>query len=143
MEKTIKISVPDGNEIDKEKSTFDGVVIKWNAITYAVEIIADGEHFMVDASRPSYCCSWDDAMRFHRNGIWNLPTDKQLQLLLKYFDDINAIIRENGGYEFINGWYWSCEEKDEFCAWNVNMNNGSAGSHLKYDNDYVRAVSSL
>ena len=99
MEKTLNNNVPEGYENDKEKSTFDKIddIIKWNATTYAVEINADGEHFMVDASRPSYCCSWDDAMRFHRNGIWNIPTIKQIQVLSYYLDDINANIRENGG----------------------------------------------
>ena len=151
MEKTLKTNVPDGYEIDKNNSTFettvfkniDDVVIKWNATTYAVEINADGEHFMVDASRPSYYCSWVDAMRFHRNGIWNLPTVKQLQVLVKYFDDINANIRENGGYEITYGWQWSCEEKDKFCAWYVNMGICSANYNPKLNCLYVRAVCAL
>ena len=146
MEKTLKINVPDGYENDKDKSTFDKideVVIKWNAITYAVEITADGEHFMVDASRPSYCCSWDDAMKFHRNGIWNLPTIEQLQVLSNYFDDINTNIRENGGYEIIERWYWSCEEKDKDRARYVFMSDGYVNYSSKRDYGYVRAVSVL
>ena len=146
MEKTLNNNVPDGYEIDKEKSTLDkidGVVIKWNAITYAVEIAADGEHFMVDASRPSYCCSWDDAMRFHRNGIWNIPTIKQIQVLSNYLDDINAIIRENGGYEIIERWYWSCEEKNKDLARYVFMSDGYVNYSSKRDYGYVRAVCAL
>ena len=146
MEKTLKNNVPEGYENDKEKSTFDkidDVVIKWNAIIYAVEINADGEHFMVDASRPSYSCSWVDAMRFHRNGIWNLPTIKQLQVLSNYFDDINANIRENGGYEIPERWYWSCEEKDKDRAWYVFMSDGYANYSSKCEYGYVRAVVAL
>lgn len=150
MEKTLKINVPDGYEIDKEKSTFenivfkkkDDVVIKWNATTYSVEIKADGEHFMVDASRPSYFCSWDDAIRFHRGSIWSLPTVKQLQVLAKYINKVNEIINENGGFE-IYGWMWSCEEKDEFCAWGVDMGYGGTYGFSKNLYGYVRAVSAL
>lgn len=159
MEKVFKINVPDGYEIDKEKSTFESIVfkkindfvlkkidddaIKWNATTYAVEINVDGEHFMVDASRPSYCCSWDDAMRFHRNGIWNLPTIKQLEILFNYFENVNAIIRENGGYELIKRWYWSCEEKDVSCAWGVRIDYCNEFRTYKCGLYYVRAVAAL
>ena len=152
MEKTLKINVPDGYEFDKKKSTsetivfkkIDDVVFKWNVTTYAVEINADGEHFMVDVSRPSYCCSWDDAMRFHRNGIWYLPTVKQLQVLVKYFDDINAIICENGGYKITYGWHWSCEEKDESRASSVAMSNGNTSNNDdKGLSNYARAVCAL
>ena len=143
MEKTLKNNAPDGYEIDKVNTTFDkidDVVIKWNATTYAVEINADGEHFMVDASRPSYCCSWDDAMRFHRNGIWYLPTIKQVQVLSNYLDDINENIRENGGYEIIERWYWSCEEKNKDLARYVFMSDGYVNHSSKRDYGYVRAV---
>ena len=145
MEKTLNNNVPEGYENDKEKSTFDKIddIIKWNATTYAVEINADGEHFMVDASRPSYCCCYDDAMRFHRNGIWNIPTIKQLQVLSNYFDDINANIRENGGYEIIERWYWSCEEKDKDRAWYAFMSDGWGNYSSKRDYGYVRAVCAL
>ena len=151
MEKTLKINAPDGYEIDKEKLTFenivfnkiDDVVIKWNAITYAVEIAADNEHFMVDASRPSYCCSWDDAMRFHRNGIWNLPTVEQLRVLVKYIDKVNEVIRENNGFEITGGWLWSHEEKDDLRAWSVWMDDGGTYGGSKDRLAYVRAVCAL
>lgn len=29
----------------------------------------------------------------------------------------------------------------EFCAWNVNMNNGNTNNNNKNNNNYVRAVS--
>lgn len=64
IEKVLKINVPEGYEIDKEKSTFNNIVfkklplqkivsIKWNKNYNGVEIHADGEHFVVDG-RPSY-----------------------------------------------------------------------------------------
>lgn len=153
MEKTIKINVPDGYEIDKEKSTFenivfkkkDNVVINWNSNYGGVEINADGEHFIVDAN-PNYYMTWDDAMRFyshpHRSQIWRLPTVKQLQVLAKYIDKVNEVIYKNDGYE-ISGFLWSCKKKDTFCAWLVDMNLGTTADSNKYRINYVRAVSAL
>lgn len=54
--KTFKVNVPEGYEIDKEKSTFenivfkkkDDVVIRWSENYNGVEIKADGEHFITD-----------------------------------------------------------------------------------------------
>ncbi len=33
------------------------------------------------------------------------------------------------------------ERRTEFCAWNVNMNNGNTNNNNKNNNNYVRAVS--
>ena len=156
--KTLKIEIPKGYEIDQEKSTFenivfkkvDDIVIKWNKNYYGVEIKADGEHFIVDTSSPSYFCSWDDAMRFRKfyrngniNGIWNLPTLKQLQVVDKYFDKINEVIEENSGFVLSKGFYWSIEKKDEFCAWGVSMGYDGTTYGTKVLNYSVRAVSTL
>lgn len=60
MEKTLKINVPDGYEIDKEKSTFWEylylrrrmmMLLLCGIRNYSgVEICADGEHFIVDSN---------------------------------------------------------------------------------------------
>lgn len=154
MEKKLKINVPDGYEIDKEKSTFetivfkkkdDDVIIKWNKNYNGVEICADGEHFIVD-SNPSYCMNWDDAMRFynqlHKYYIWGLPNVKQLQVLAKHINKVNEVIRDNNGFE-IFGWMWSYEEDSRFCAWGVFMNNGYIDHNPKYLGLYVRTVLDL
>ena len=40
------------------------------------------------------------------------------------------------------GLFKSAEEKRiEWCAWNVNMNNGNTNNNNKNNNNYVRAVS--
>lgn len=152
--KTLKIEIPKGYEIDKEKSTFDNIVlkkvenivIKWNKNYNGVEIKADDEHFILD-SNPSYCMTWNDAMRFynnkHRSHTWSLPTVKQLQVVYKYFDEINKVIKENDGFVLIEGVYWSINSRDEFCAWGVNMNYGYTFSSYKYGSYYVRAISAL
>ena len=151
--KTFKVNVPEGYEIDKEKSTFENIVFKkkddaimqWNVRLCGVEIKADGEHFVVDAESPSFHCSWDDAMRFYNTKAsfdWKLPTIRQLHIIAKYINKINEVIRKNGGYE-ISGWLWSCEEEIDFCAWGVSMDNGNTNGSPKNDNGYVRAVSAL
>lgn len=149
MEKTLKITFPKGYKIDKDKSIenivsekVDDVVIEWNKEYKSVEIKADDEHFMLDASKPSYYCSWNDAIRFHERGMWKLPTVKQLQVLAKYIDKVNEVIRNNYGYEII-GWLWSHEEKDEFHAWSVWMDDGGIYGGSKSSLTYVRGVSVL
>lgn len=152
--KTLKIEVPKGYEIDKEKSTFENIVfkkvndveIKWNKNYNGVEIKANGEHFILD-SNPSYCMSWNDATRFynskHRSHTWNLPTVEQLQVMSKYYDRINNVIKDNGGFVLLKGFYWSMEEEDEFCALHIHMAYYNTVSSTKGSEVYVRAVSTL
>ena len=149
--KTLKIEIPDGYEIDKEKSTFenivfkkvDEVVIKWNKNYCGVEIKADGEHFLLDGN-PDYCVTWNDAMRFYDTlQFWKLPTVKQLRVICKYLDKINNVIEENGGFILSKGFYWSIEEDNTVCAWYVYMNDGCACNLNKGFDRYVRAVSAL
>lgn len=149
--KTLKIEIPNGYEIDKEKSTFETivlkkvneVVIKWNKCRNSVEIKADGEHFILDAN-PTYTMSWYDAMRFYKNlSFWKLPTVNQLQVVYKYFDEINNVIKENGGFVLTNGFYWSNLILDEFRAWGVHFNDGRVYRYDKNYCYYVRAVFTL
>lgn len=152
--KTLKIEVPKGYKIDKEKSTFenivfkkvDNIVIKWNKNYNGVEIKADGEYFILDAN-PSYVMSWNDAMLFynnkHRSHTWNLPTINQLQVVHKYFDKINKVIKENGGFVLHKSFYWSIEEKNEVFAGLVNMEDNYIFYNIKGKNYFVRAVATL
>lgn len=151
MEKILKINVPEGYMIDKKKSTFenivfkkiDDVVIEWCNAYPGVVIKADGEQFVVSADRPSYCCNWNDAVRFYTDSMcWKLPTVKQLQVLAKHIDKVNEVIRENNGYEII-GWFWSCEEKDKLRAWHVDIYSGDTYNDPKIDICCVRAVCAL
>ena len=151
MEMTMKIIAPEGYEIDKEKSTLenivfkkiDDVVIRWDNVCNGVIIKDGGEHFIVDASKPCYICSWHEAVRFDKSGcFWKLPTIKQLKVLSKHINKVNEIIRENNGYE-IKGWLWSCEGKNLLYALVVGMTSGSTRNYRKNSLGYVRAVSTL
>lgn len=148
---TIEIDIPNGKEIDFEKSTLTNVVfkdmkpiIKWNDMYWGVEINADGEHFIIDASNPTTVCNWYAVKRYASEPIdnWKLPTINQLKVIEKYFDEIDNVITDNNGFNLVKGWYWSCEEKDEFCAWGVSMNFGDTIT-TKSNLGYVRSVCPL
>lgn len=120
------------------------LTIEWDANYNGVHIKTDTGLSLIVSGQPSMVMSWHDAVRFYKdNKVWQLPTREHLQLIAARIDEINAIIRANGGYE-IRGWHWTADEYDEFCAWNVSMSDGDT-----YDNDkstyglYVRAVSAF
>ena len=147
--KKLKINILEGYEIDKENSTFERIkfkkinpTIKWNNDRFGVEIQKDGEHFIVSA-KPSMVMSWPDAVRFYKeNKMWQLPTRKQLKLIVEHIDEVNALIKANGGYE-IQGWHLTADEYNEFCVWYVNIYDGYTDYRNKNGYYYVRAVSAL
>ena len=120
------------------------LTIEWDANYNGVHIKTDTGLSLIVSGQPSMVMSWHDAVRFYKdNKVWQLPTREHLQLIAARIDEINAIIRANGGYE-IRGWHWTADEYDEFCAWYVNMHNGYTFNFDKnYDYDYVRAVSAF
>jgi len=119
------------------------LTIEWDANYNGVHIKTDTGLSLIVSGQPSMVMSWHDAVRFYKdNKVWQLPTREHLQLIAARIDEINAIIRANGGYE-IRGWHWTADEYDEFCAWYVNMNNGYTYFYNKYYFDYVRAVSAF
>lgn len=69
-----------------------------------------------------------------------VPTRERLKLIVEHIEEVNALIKANGGYE-IRGWYWAADECDEFCAWGVDMYYGYTYNFNKYNGNYVRAVS--
>ena len=119
------------------------LTIEWDANYNGVHIKTDTGLSLIVSGQPSMVMSWHDAVRFYKdNKVWQLPTREHLQLIAARIDEINAIIRANGGYE-IRGWHWTADEYDEFCAWYVYMYFGYTYNHRKYDGSYVRAVSAF
>lgn len=116
--------------------------IKWNAEKFGVEIQTKGQHFAIDAN-PSMVMQWNDAVRFYKdNKEWRLPSREELLLVAANIDDVNAIIKKNGGHK-MEGWFWASYEYNEFCAWRVPMGSGGTGNSSKNYGSYVRAVSAL
>lgn len=119
------------------------LTIEWDANYNGVHIKTDTGLSLIVSGQPSMVMSWHDAVRFYKdNKVWQLPTREHLQLIAARIDEINAIIRANGGYE-IRGWHWTADEYDEYCAWNVFMNNGYTYDGTKINYYYVRAVSAF
>ena len=119
------------------------LTIEWDANYNGVHIKTDTGLSLIVSGQPSMVMSWHDAVRFYKdNKVWQLPTREHLQLIAARIDEINAIIRANGGYE-IRGWHWTADEYDEFCAWAVNMYGGDTYASLKSYGGCVRAVSAF
>ena len=119
------------------------LTIEWDANYNGVHIKTDTGLSLIVSGQPSMVMSWHDAVRFYKdNKVWQLPTREHLQLIAARIDEINAIIRANGGYE-IRGWHWTADEYDEFCAWFVGMANGYTYGSIKTNYYYVRAVSAF
>lgn len=150
----IEIDIPNGKEIDFEKSTLTNVVFKdmkpifkWNDMFGGVEINADGEHFIIDGKSPTAVCNWYTAKRYasEPNDNWKLPTINQLKVIAKYFDEIDNVITDNNGFNLVNGRYWTCENEDEFntryvVISNGHNDNGFTGSDSNRVSSYVRSV---
>ena len=119
------------------------LTIEWDANYNGVHIKTDTGLSLIVSGQPSMVMSWHDAVRFYKdNKVWQLPTREHLQLIAARIDEINAIIRANGGYE-IRGWHWTADEYDEFCAWYVAVNGGYTNFITKNYGSYVRAVSAF
>ena len=117
--------------------------IEWDANYNGVHILTDTGLSLIVSGQPSMVMSWHDAVRFYKdNKVWQLPTREHLKLIAEHIDEVNALIKANGGYE-IRGWHWTADECNEFCAWSVLVDDGSTGSNRKYDDNYVRAVSAF
>lgn len=116
--------------------------IKWNQQLFGVEIKDDENHFVISA-QPSMVMDWNDAVRYYKdNKAWQLPTSEQLQLIAKYIDEVNALIKVNGGYEIFD-YHWTADKVDEFYAWYVKMFNGYTDINTRRNIIYVRPVSAL
>lgn len=107
--------------------------------THYTDTDGDSENDFIGAPAAEFCRSY----RRRDFYTWDLPTVKQLQIMAKHIKEINSCFRAMGCPTLSMGWYWSSIEKDEFCAWLVNMYNGSTLDNLKSNNGYVRAVSAF
>ena len=119
------------------------VTIKWAADYNGVHILTDTGFSLIVSAQPSMVMSWHDAVRFYKdNKVWKLPTREHLKLIAEHIDEVNALIKANGGYE-IRGWHWTADEYNEFCAWYVGMSVGGTSNSNKSLSIYVRAVSAF
>ena len=84
-----------------------------------------------------WCC-WKGA-------DWYLPAKEELEVIYNNKSAINSTLDEYNA-ELRAAWYWSSTEYEdypEFCAWHVNVYNGTTYDYDKNYGDYVRAVSAF
>jgi hypothetical protein len=110
-------------------------------VVYAVT--SDGLHGKV-MSVAEIDCDWTSAKKWcsQLGGGWKLPLRSDLPTICNKRDKINQVLKANG-YTEVQEIYWTSEEYDKDSAWVVNVYFGGTGSHVKYDRDYVRAVSAF
>ena len=109
------------------------------------EVSADGKHGkIVSLTQPSKTKTWDEAFAWGRNlsGGWYLPSRDELLAIYKVKNKLNATLSAVGT-ELENWFYWSSTEYDEFCAWDVYLDDGFTSGSRKDFNHYVRAVSAF
>ena len=73
---------------------------------------------------------------------WYLPSKNELLSLYHVKNQINKLLRDRCKEMINDNWYWSSTERG-YCAWFVDMNNGSTYNGNKFGNYYVRAVSAF
>ncbi len=66
------------------------------------------------------------------------PSRDEWYIILFFKDEINRLLRENGGEE-LDKWYWSSTEYSEYNAWYVSASNGYVHSNTKNNQSSVRA----
>ena len=114
--------------------------IEWATVFNGVRITTDNGLSLIVSGQPSMAMSWHEAVRFYKdNKVWQLPTRKHIKLIAEHIDEVNALIKANGGYE-IRGWHWTADEAGEFCAWISLMSCGYTSGSSRDIDYYVRAV---
>lgn len=105
--KILKADIPNGCEINEEKSTN----IIWNFIYNGVEIDTKDEHFIIKCDVPAFYCNWNDAQRYIQDiENWTMPSINQIKTVEKYLDEINTVIHAHCGYEICGKRIWSYEQ---------------------------------
>ena len=81
----------------------------------------------------------------HGDG-WYLPAIEELKELLlndAVHAKVNGTLKQKRRSVMYSTWYWSSTEYNEWCAWDVYMNNGATNDTIRLNYFYVRAVSAF
>lgn len=108
-----------------------------------VEVNVGGEHFLIapqDLSDKKM--SWDDTMKILEQTNNKTFTYKQICAVMMFRDEINTILKENGG-EILDKWYWTCTEYSPNIMFLYTSNNGCLGYLNKYHTYSCRVVITL
>lgn len=96
--KELKITIPDGYELDKENSTFDCIKLKpfdktkitWNENKQGVEVHSNGFHFII-LDRPTCSTNWHNASYLAKLQGGYLPSKEELKIVMDNLEDIKKV----------------------------------------------------
>jgi hypothetical protein len=104
----------------------------------------------IEARNEKFCLSYDERSLPWRDGKkWceknggSLPSLAQLAILYEFFEEINALLREQGKTELSRTFYWSSSEYALTCAWYAYFGRGGQSYTGKFDTKCVRAVAAF
>lgn len=101
-----------------------------------VRVCVGGEDFVIEPHdlKDGEEMTWYEAMALLKEvgkTTWNY---RQICLTMAFKDEINALLKENGG-DPLDQWYWACAEYSAYDAFIYNGNNGNL-YHYNKDNTY-------
>ena len=71
----------------------------WNSIYRGVEINCKDAHIIV-SSLPTKSAKLDEILKIEGCGSgWRLPTEKEAQVIRRFMQPLNKLLKENGGHE--------------------------------------------
>ena len=107
-------------------------------------VTTDGQHGKVMSASQTEC-AWDDAKKWcaYLGYGWKFPTIDELRVIRRNKAVINSALKTNGYTLLGEGYYWSSEISNEFCAWGVNLYDGYTVDLTKRNSYYVRAVTAF
>ena len=85
---------------------------------------------------------WKGAKKLAKEAGGELFSKKEGYILAYYKDEINELLEAHGG-DKLEGWNWCSSEYSALYAWLVLFDDGFVYDYVKYNTDYVRAVSAL
>lgn len=108
-----------------------------------VEVSVGGEHFLIASHNLSNEeMTWDDTMKLLEQANNKTFTYKQMCAVMMFREEINTILKENGG-EPLDKWYWTCTEHSAYDAFGYDGSDGSLDNYGKYYTGSCRAVKTL
>lgn len=82
--------------------------------------------------------TWQQGIEYASKVGGYLPSIDELTRLYLNKDVVNKAIKEHGGMEIKNDWYWSSSEFSSFGSWRLSMGSGNRGGSHKTNGNYVR-----
>ena len=132
--KELKITIPDGYELDKENSTFDCIKLKpfdktkitWNENKQGVEVHSNGFHFII-LDRPTCSTNWHNASYLAKIHGGYLPSKEESEIVIDNLGDIKKEWDLHSNRKFPAN-TWLSSEFDSDSAWCAHFGYGGFGS---------------